>query len=58
MSKQSYRVTEKAGPRVNGERVTAGQIVRMTPEEARFYLDQLEVEPEAGAASPAAKPKR
>lgn len=60
MAKHDYRVTAKAGPRVNGERVVAGAFVRMTPQEARFYLDQLEVEPVEGAAGvpAAAKPKR
>lgn len=43
--KQSYRVTEKAGRRVNGQRVAAGQIVTMTEVEARYYLDLQELEP-------------
>ncbi|WP_449255188.1 hypothetical protein [Bosea sp. (in: a-proteobacteria)] len=43
--KQSYRVTEKAGRRVNGQRVVAGQIVTMSEGEARYYLDLQELEP-------------
>lgn len=62
MSLQSYIVTDTAGPRVNGERVVAGQTVRMTAKQAQFYLDQREVVPATvAAASPAAapaKPKR
>jgi hypothetical protein len=52
--KLSYRVTEKAGRRVNGQRVVAGQIVTMTEGEARYYLDLQELEP-APAPSPAAR---
>lgn len=52
--KQSYRVTKKAGRRVNGQRVVVGQIVTMTEGEARYYLDLQELEPDqASQTTPA-----
>lgn len=44
MEKLSYRVTAKAGPRVNGERVVIGQVLEMTPQQAAYYLDLGELE--------------
>jgi hypothetical protein len=44
MDKRSYRVTDKAGPRVNGARVVVGQLVEMTLTQAAYYLDLGEIE--------------
>lgn len=56
MDKQNYRVTEKAGPRINGQRVVVGQVLSLTLAEARYHLDlqELELVP-VKAAAPAAK---
>ena len=35
---KSYKVTEKAGPRINGKPVKAGETVEMTEKQARIYL--------------------
>lgn len=54
MDKQDYRVTDKAGPRINGQRVMIGDTLSLTPAEARYHLDLLELVPVV-RAGPAAK---
>lgn len=56
MDKQDYRVTDRAGPRINGQRVTPGQTLSLTAAEARYHLDLLELEPAPVArVAPSAK---
>jgi hypothetical protein len=56
MDKQDYRVTDKAGPRINGQRVTLGEVLSLTLDQARYHLDLLELEPvPVVPAAPAAK---
>nr|WP_319513694.1 hypothetical protein [uncultured Cohaesibacter sp.] len=35
---KSYKVTEKAGPRMNGKPVKSGDTVQMTEKQAKAYL--------------------
>lgn len=41
--KQSYVVTEKAGPRVAGQRVVIGQRLELTEAEALYHRDLGEI---------------
>lgn len=60
MDKQNYRVTDKAGPRINGQRVVVGQVLALTAAEARYHadlqeLDLVQEKAEAPSAPPAGK---